>query len=187
MFVDIEKIIQVICYFLQKFPQKQLDYTKILKLVFFADKYHLREYWDMITNDKYYAMKLWPVASLTYDILKNPEDLDLEWIDLPFEKDNFLIILKKEISDFDFLSETEKDTLDKIYKTFWNKDWKTLADDTHNYSERAEKYNPERWRVDMDTIDFFNNSVNQDKIFDESPENLEITKSLYVEKLNYAI
>jgi uncharacterized phage-associated protein len=41
-----------------------------LKLVFFADRYHLRKYGRPITNDQYWAMRLGPVPSGVKDIFE---------------------------------------------------------------------------------------------------------------------
>ena len=41
---------------------------KALKLVFFADRYHLRKYGRPVTNDEYYAMPKGPVPSHVKDI-----------------------------------------------------------------------------------------------------------------------
>ena len=48
-----------------------LNKISILKLLFFADRYHLRKYGRTISNDSYCAMQNGPVASKTYDLLKS--------------------------------------------------------------------------------------------------------------------
>ena len=88
----INKIIQVISYLLQK--EKKMNYTKLIKLVFFADKLHLKTYWNIITWDNYRALKMWPVASLTLDIIKIPEDYSLD-DQLPFKKDWYNLVETK--------------------------------------------------------------------------------------------
>ncbi len=45
-----------------------INKLKALKLIYFADRYHLRKYGRPITNDEYFAMKLGPVASGVKDI-----------------------------------------------------------------------------------------------------------------------
>ena len=46
----------------------RMNKLKALKLVFFADRYHLRLYGRPITNDRYLAMKYGPVASSCKDL-----------------------------------------------------------------------------------------------------------------------
>lgn len=41
---------------------------RALKLIYFADRYHLRKYGRLLTGDQYYAMKFGPVASGVKDI-----------------------------------------------------------------------------------------------------------------------
>lgn len=48
----------------------KLDKMKALKLVFFADRYHLRKYGRLITNDEYFAMDYGPVPSGVKDIVE---------------------------------------------------------------------------------------------------------------------
>ena len=85
------------------------------------------------------------------------------------------------------LSETEKKILDLILKTFWNENWKDLVEDTHKYKEWADVYNEQNQRAKMDITKFFENSVWQNEIFNDSDENLEIVKNLYLERASYAI
>jgi uncharacterized phage-associated protein len=41
----------------------EINKLHVLKLVYFADRYHLRKYGRPITNDQYWAMRFGPVAS----------------------------------------------------------------------------------------------------------------------------
>jgi uncharacterized phage-associated protein len=43
---------------------------EVLKLLYFADKCHLREYGFLALGDRYFAMDFGPVAECTYDMLK---------------------------------------------------------------------------------------------------------------------
>lgn len=48
----------------------EIDKLHALKLVFFADRYHLRKYGRPITNDQYWAMKFGPVPSGVKDLFE---------------------------------------------------------------------------------------------------------------------
>jgi uncharacterized phage-associated protein len=48
---------------------------KALKLIYFADRYHLRKYGRLVTNDIYYAMNYGPVPSSVKDIAEGSEFL----------------------------------------------------------------------------------------------------------------
>ena len=48
----------------------EIEKLHALKLIFFADRYHLRKYGRPITNDQYWAMRLGPVPSGTKDLFE---------------------------------------------------------------------------------------------------------------------
>jgi uncharacterized phage-associated protein len=62
-----KKATQALNFFARK-AGGRLSKLKALKLVFFADRYHLRKYGRLITNDEYWAMDYGPVASNTKDL-----------------------------------------------------------------------------------------------------------------------
>jgi len=54
---DFHKTVQVLAYLAKK-EGGSINYTKAMKLIFFIDKYFVREYGNTITYDSYRAMKL---------------------------------------------------------------------------------------------------------------------------------
>lgn len=54
----------------------QINKMKALKLIFFADRYHLRKYGRPIVGDAYWAMAYGPVASMVMNIADNDSWLD---------------------------------------------------------------------------------------------------------------
>lgn len=48
----------------------EIEKLHALKLIYFADRYHLRKYGRPITNDQYWAMRLGPVASGVKDLFE---------------------------------------------------------------------------------------------------------------------
>lgn len=54
----------------------RIDMIRALKLVFFADRYHLRKYGRPVTNDTYFAMRLGPVPSGVKDIASQSSFVD---------------------------------------------------------------------------------------------------------------
>lgn len=78
------KALEVILWFAAR--RDGIDFHSILKLLFFADKYHLNRYGRPIVGDQYKALSYGPVAQTTYDILKREplalQDLGLE--EVPF-------------------------------------------------------------------------------------------------------
>jgi len=112
---------------------ENLGKTKLMKLLFFADKYHLKEYGKPIFFDRYIKEKMGPVALKTYSILSSINDSEkedfkdeidklLEWIDVE-EKDvnkTYPMLTFKKKKEFckDYFSKSELSILEKVFKEF---------------------------------------------------------------------
>lgn len=66
--LNIRKAIQAILYAANRLPPA--DMYCVLKALYFADKRHLHRYGRLIFGDRYVAMRLGPVPSAAYDIVK---------------------------------------------------------------------------------------------------------------------
>ena len=80
--MKINTLVQSISFILEQ-KNTALDKLSILKLIFFADKYHMMKYARSITNDTYYAMQYGPVASnvkniLDFDFIGDDEKVYIE-------------------------------------------------------------------------------------------------------------
>src|SRR5262245_1230943 len=64
---DYQKATQALNYLAKK-EHGQIDKLKAMKLIWIAERYHLRNYGRLIINDKYFAMDKGPVASGVKDI-----------------------------------------------------------------------------------------------------------------------
>ncbi|MCB1234479.1 MAG: SocA family protein, partial [Verrucomicrobiae bacterium] len=71
------KATQALNFFARK-ETGRINKLKALKLVFFADRCHLRRYGRPITNDRYLAMNYGPVASSCKDLAEMSEFLGSE-------------------------------------------------------------------------------------------------------------
>lgn len=68
-----ERIVQVLDYLASKLVGKRLSKLNALKLVYLADRYHLRKYGMPIVMDEYFAMNFGPVASNTKKMIEKVE------------------------------------------------------------------------------------------------------------------
>ncbi len=66
-----KKIVQTINFFAGKMNGRIISKLDMLKLVFLADRYHMRKFGTMITKDTYLAMDLGPVPSVTKKIAEH--------------------------------------------------------------------------------------------------------------------
>jgi len=65
------KIVLESFYYLSKKMNASIDKLAAIKLLFFADRYHLRKYGRLITEDTYYALPHGPVASNALDVVNS--------------------------------------------------------------------------------------------------------------------
>ena len=132
---DIYKIIQIVNYLLER-NGGSMNYTKLLKLLYIADKEFLKK-WDFtITQDKYCSMGSGPVLSETYDLISNKnkkENLQTQWNCLFTTIGYELTLLhKKNNLPIDRLSRAEKEILDAIYKKHKDHDFNRMIAITHD-------------------------------------------------------
>ena len=188
-----KKSTQAINYFARKKDGK-INKMKAIKLIYLADRYHLRKYGRPIVGDFYWAMKLGPVGSN----LLNTANLDNDNL----EKDCFKyaqgflshqkndeklknIISKKEV-DWDVFSQSDIEAFETVFKEFGDKDQFELAELSHKYPEWAkhkEEIDAGKRRVRMSYVDFFSNPRHDSKadVFTSPQEHLGIIRSIYKE------
>lgn len=163
-----KKATQALNYFAGK-NEGRLNKMKALKLVFFADRYHLRKYGRPITNDEYFAMNYGPVPSGVKDIAEGCDDFLAE-----VEKDyaaRFIKPLDHKVfcstaqPDLEVFSETDREALDFAWRTFGHLNQYDLADLTHQYPEwkchEAAIVGGTSSRVKMSYSDFLNDPPSQ--------------------------
>ena len=134
--MKIETLVQAISFLLEQ-KGGSLDKLSLLKLIFFADKYHMMKYARSITNDTYYAMKYCPVASnvkniLDFDFLSEDEK---EYVEKYLVKNGNQIDIKEKFKKYNMLSETDKEALKFAYENFGKYKAFDLVDITHEFYE----------------------------------------------------
>ena len=134
-FFNIEKILQVL-YYIQKYSDtdSKLD---LIKLLFFADRIHIRKHFSFISLDNYVALKYGPVASNSLDVLNKQKEYfnnfpssDLGFLD-NIKKINQSKRIIKQVPN-DLLSKNEMRSIDKAIELFSGK---KLVDISHDYPE----------------------------------------------------
>ena len=182
------KSTQTINYFVRKFPDLRLNKMKALKLLWAADRYHLRKYGRPIVGDNYVAMKNGPVQSVTKDILERDSYLQ----DQVEYGDKFLKIVGYELEsiagvDENVFSDTDLEALEFAFVNFGDLDKWELCELTHKYPEWKkfkEELLSKRILVEvMDYTDFFKNSIIPDDNFTLDKDILEQSKEVYEENI----
>lgn len=183
--MDIRVSVQAM-YYIAKCLNKPVDKLTLLKLVFFADRYHLRKYARTITDDTYFALQYGPVASNTKDVL---DDLQTEATgELYAQRFIHQIDLKtyqakENNEELDYLSETDIEALNFAIENFGSLGSFDLVNLTHEYPEwkrfeHSLKSGMRTERMNMD--DFFEDSILPDDKFKLiSREIVETSKAIY--------
>jgi len=114
------KIRAALLYVINKFPEG-VDYIKLFKILYFAQKQHLVTYGRVIVNDTFHADKHGPVPSFSYSALKAKERNNCTK-DFDAFLDGITIFNKKVkstmVPDLDELSVSDIESLDKSLKKY---------------------------------------------------------------------
>ena len=188
-----EKALQALYYLQSK--THITDKMSLIKLLFFADRFHLRTFCVPMLCDSYTAMRQGPVCSKTYDLIKKGQYFDY----LPASKKKFVeknLSCKKETivsvcdTGDDYLSQSDRMALDFSIEHFSSFGRKDLSKISHAYPEwnrfktilETEFSNAE----DMSYADFFDNPLPNDRYikkyfngvdpFEEDSEDLKAKK-----------
>lgn len=179
------KVTQVLNYMAKKLGGK-VEKFKAIKLIYLADKYHLRRYGRLVTGDQYIAMKLGPVQSGVKDIADLSDFLgteEREYASRFIHKKGHEIKSINEI-EYNELSETDIEALDFVLERFGNFSDSELIELTHKGYEWKKHENELRLksRVDMDILDFFEDSAD-DYISEVTKDTKEAAFGFYKEDM----
>lgn len=189
-----KKAIQAINYLAQK-EGGVIDKLKVVKLLYFADRYHLRRYGRLIINDTYWAMKMGPVASASKDILDSSDFMDNSEKEYSIE---YLVTTKKEAKEYNIKSKKEPDTtvfsqtdleaLDFVYKNLGKKTGGQLVNESHRYPEwsrfKSALETGITSREQINYSDFFNDPEDgREDIFSLPKENLNASRQVFSDQL----
>jgi len=159
---DYQKATQAINYFARKTSSNKENKMKLIKLIWLADRYHLRKYGRPVIGDRYVAMPLGPVGSGVKDIAEASDFAAKE--ELAYAKKYIrpvsrLIVESISNVDTDVFSETDIESFEFAYKYFGKLDEFSLSELAHKYPEwnKFEKLlkSGQSTREEMDYYDFF--------------------------------
>lgn len=132
---QINKIEAVVLYILQHF-KNGVDYIKLFKIMYFAQREYLATYGLTIAEDTFKARQLGPVPSLTYKVVKMAENGD-ESADLKNFVSSICVNEEKRVyakakPDMDYIADMEKEELDKTIAQYKDMDSKELSKLSHD-------------------------------------------------------
>ena len=133
--MDFEKLVQVVAYVLKKYDGK-LNYTKLIKLLYLADREALRETSVSITGSTYFSMDSGPVLSELYDFIRQNGNQRSQRIWNRFftieNEDQYNLILTTPDIPEGKLSDYDKEILDRIINKFFDFTYGQLIDYVHS-------------------------------------------------------
>lgn len=182
------KAVQLVNFFALKEGGK-INRMKAVKLVWLADRLHLRQHYRLITEDVYYALPKGPVPSNTLNLLKDGRGLteeQVEYSKVILSKDGLYNYVSKEPVYKKVFSATDCEAMEAVYEGFGNLDQYQLSELSHSYPEwlrhEAPLKSKEAGRYLIDLLDFFDNTATASDFFHQSPDDLQLTKELYLEE-----
>ena len=153
------KAAQALNYFARQ-DGGSINKLKALKLLFFADRYHLRKFGRPVSECAYFAMKHGPVASEAKHIAEEAGQLPPKALayarKFVRKKDDYDCATVADV-DPSVLSASDREALDFAWRNFGRFSQFQLRDITHHYPEwkrHADKLANTK-RVPMDYTDFF--------------------------------
>lgn len=149
----------------------EIDKIKAIKLIYFADRFHLRKYGRPITNDEYLAMEWGPVNSNAKDIADMNEEYlgvsEREYASQYIGKPAKNVIKSLQEVNNKVFSQTDIEALNWVWETFGHLGGFDLANLSHEYPE---------WKKFKDIIESKTQSrvpMNYEDFFEDPGEGFE--------------
>ncbi|MGV3601782.1 MAG: Panacea domain-containing protein [Dyadobacter fermentans] len=183
-----KKAVQLINYF-AAYNQGSINKMKALKLIWLANRLHLRRYARTVTGDTHYAMEWGAVPSNTKNVIEGKlpsHSVEKQYFDEYLVLDGHSINATRAVNAKVF-SETDLEVADEILKNYNSLDQFQLADYSHYFPEWKrfqEKIERSGSSYKMDINDFFENYIDEKGLFNDSEEDLEIARELFQESAN---
>lgn len=139
-----------------------INKMKALKLIYLADRYHLRKYGRLITNDTYFVMEYGPVPSAVKDIAERSfilGEIESNYSKKYIAQVNKYYYKSREGVEIKVFSQSDIEALDIVWEKYGHYNEFELAELTHKYPEwkkhkRALDTSP---RIQMALEDLFEN------------------------------
>ena len=185
-----KKIIQALAYIAYQQPDHKINSMKAYKLLWLADRYHLRQFGRTITGDTFFALPHGVVPSDAKNVIEHQNThipTDEDYRDKYIKrlgKYSYQAIAEPDVMEF---SDSDQEALDKVLQAYGSLDQYQLENLSHTfpewlaYKERLEAENmPKAYKIDFD---YFFDDVKDDKsgLFVDDPEKLSLVKDYFHE------
>lgn len=131
-----EKALEAASYLLERIPEgPKTEYTKLVKLMYLADRALMEAKGRTITGDHMNALKNGPILSLTLNLLKG----DAEGWENHIRKASRYVVELVKATPPAALSRADITALDVVLKEHGHKTWEELIEFTHTLPEWIDK------------------------------------------------
>lgn len=173
------KTTQAVALFLKKSSDK-MNYMKLIKLLYLADRGALSRWERSITGDMYFSMKHGPVLSNVLDIINNEiyPDLNSYWFKyISTPKDHEIRL--EEMPELDALSKREIALIDELYEEFKDFNQWEMVDLCHEILPEWEEVKNTSKPIEIETIlRTLEKSEDEIEAIDEEVSNLNHVKDI---------
>lgn len=134
-----EKTLQAVAYLLRREPSRQMNYMRLIKVLYMADRESIMASREPITGDSVVAMKRGPVLSHLLDLVKGHDIRSPQWTTC-VQREGYVVRLVSDPGN-GALSEHDMVVLDKVAEQFQDHDEWDMVEHTHRLAE-VKKRNP---------------------------------------------
>lgn len=128
-----KKATQLAAAFIER-EGRSINYTKLLKLMYIADRRALLRWDRPITGDSYVSMSNGPVLSATYDLIKANSNAECFWFEHISEREGYNVSLCEQCLPKN-LSRAEEKVVAEIYEEYGHLNQWQLIDIVHEFPE----------------------------------------------------
>lgn len=148
-----KKTTQAVLLFLEK-SGGEMNYMKLIKLLYLADRDALVRWERPITGDNYVSMKHGPVLSNALDIINNGDDPkeDSYWYKYITTPKNYKIKVKDQLPVLDELSKRETTLIGELFEKFKDFDQWEMVDICHEILPEWEDVGNTSKPIEINTI-----------------------------------
>jgi uncharacterized phage-associated protein len=129
-----QKATALAVYFMKK-AGGQIEYLKLMKLLYLAERRALRATGVSITGDKFFSMDRGPVLSRTLDLIKSGQEDPSVWSEHISAPTGYRVRLLSELDPTLYLSEAELKMASEIWSEFGKKNKWDIVELTHTFAE----------------------------------------------------
>lgn len=154
----------------------EMNYMKLIKLLYIADRISLSRYFYPITTDCYFSLKLGPVTSNILDCINHADErpLNTPWNESIERSGRYSIKLRKPFRQY-YTSAEELDTLKEVFDIYRDDSQFDLSEISHTFPEWS---NPGDSRKPISIEDILQATIKDDDARSEALKHLQLTSHL---------